>query len=578
MIYRKTNMRTHLLACSFVTLSLLSAGALAQARAPGFSVDRFEPAERGSDWFALESLDFREHGRLGIGVIFDYANRPLVVYDASGDEELAALVEHQLFGHLGGTLALWERVRFGVNLPIALAQAGDGVVASGTDFSSDNATTLGDLRLGADLRLLGHYGDVATVALGARVFVPTGSRDSFTGDGTARFSPRLALAGASGEFVYASHVAMNVRPQDDGFGGSPTGNELAFGAAAGLRIGKNLVVGPELSGTTVVQDGAAFKQQATPLEVLVGGHYRINASWRAGLGVGPGLTRGYGSPALRGLAMLEYFPAIQERAALPPSPPDSDADGIFDGDDACPQEPGVRTDDAATNGCPPKKDTDRDGIFDMDDACPTVAGVRTDHTATNGCPPKVDTDRDGVFDGDDACPHEPGPRTDDPKNNGCPPPPDRDRDGIPNERDACPDAAGPPSEDSKKHGCPLVRIEKGQIKIVEQVKFAYNSEKILPDSEPILNAVLRILEENQDITKVEVHGHTDSKGGDGYNKALSRRRAASVVRWLTVHGVEKDRLASDGFGEEKPIDSNDTEEGRRNNRRVEFHIVGQRTK
>lgn len=565
--------------CLSLAIGLCASSAFAQSRAPGFALDRFDPSERGSDWFVLESLDYREHGRLAVGAVFDYGYKPLVIYDADSGDELSPLVEHQLFAHLGATVALWERVRFGVNLPVALVQGGDGVVAGGTDFSSDNATTLGDLRVSGDVRLAGSYQGPIALSVGARVYAPTGSQDSFTGDGTVRFSPGLAAAGAAGEFVYAARTSFNLRPQDDGFAGAATGHEFAFALALGMRAGENLVLGPELFGSTVVSEGdAVFARRTTPLEVVFGGHYRINPSWRVGLGVGPGLTRGYGAPAVRGLAMLEHFPAVEPRVEPPPPPPDSDGDGIFDRADACPDEPGVRTDDPTTNGCPPRLDQDRDGVFDEEDACPTRPGVRTDDPATNGCPPKVDTDRDGIFDDVDACPTEPGPRTDDPATNGCPPPPDRDRDGIDNEKDACPDAAGPPSEDPKKHGCPLARVEQDQIKIVEQVKFAYNSDKILPESEPIMNAVLRILEEHSDITKVEVHGHTDSRGGDAYNKALSRRRAASVVRWLTVHGIAKERLSSQGFGEEKPIDTNDTDDGRRNNRRVEFHIVARSKK
>lgn len=67
--------------------------------------------------------------------------------------------------------------------------------------------------------------------------------------------------------------------------------------------------------------------------------------------------------------------------------------------------------------------------------------------------------------------------------------------------------------------------------------------------------------------------HPDSRGGPGYNLALSKRRAASVVKWLTDRGIEASRLTSQGFGQTKPIDTNDTSDGRQNNRRVEFNII-----
>ena len=81
-----------------------------------------------------------------------------------------------------------------------------------------------------------------------------------------------------------------------------------------------------------------------------------------------------------------------------------------------------------------------------------------------------------------------------------------------------------------------------------------------------------ILKEHTDITHVSIEGHTDNVGQPAYNLSLSQRRAASVLKWLASHGVEKKRLASQGFGMTKPLDDNATDDGRRNNRRVEFHI------
>jgi OmpA-OmpF porin, OOP family len=71
---------------------------------------------------------------------------------------------------------------------------------------------------------------------------------------------------------------------------------------------------------------------------------------------------------------------------------------------------------------------------------------------------------------------------------------------------------------------------------------------------------------------VRIEGHTDSRGFADLNKKLSAARAASVVRWLVDKGIAADRLTSAGFGPERPIDSNATELGRQNHRRVEFHI------
>ena len=104
------------------------------------------------------------------------------------------------------------------------------------------------------------------------------------------------------------------------------------------------------------------------------------------------------------------------------------------------------------------------------------------------------------------------------------------------------------------------------------MQFATNSDVILHTSDNVLNAVLEIMQSHSEITKLSIEGHTDNRGGGAYNKKLSQRRAASVVKWLTSHGIDASRLSSAGYGAERPIDENSTADGRQRNRRVEFHI------
>ncbi len=87
-----------------------------------------------------------------------------------------------------------------------------------------------------------------------------------------------------------------------------------------------------------------------------------------------------------------------------------------------------------------------------------------------------------------------------------------------------------------------------------------------------MTAVSKILDEHPEITKIGIEGHTDNRGGAAHNKKLSVRRAASVVKWLVAHGIAAGRMSSAGFGMERPLDANDSDEGRQRNRRVEFHI------
>src|SRR5512134_35739 len=134
------------LSCALAaTTTLLSTHVLAQPKADGFALDRFDPSERGSEWFANESLDLRGNMRLAAGLVLDYANKPLALYEPDGDYRVA-IVEHQLFGHVGGALVLSDRFRVGLNLPVAIYQDGRGGTTPDQTFESGNDTTIGDLR------------------------------------------------------------------------------------------------------------------------------------------------------------------------------------------------------------------------------------------------------------------------------------------------------------------------------------------------------------------------------------------------------------------------------------------------
>lgn len=121
-------------------------------------------------------------------------------------------------------------------------------------------------------------------------------------------------------------------------------------------------------------------------------------------------------------------------------------------------------------------------------------------------------------------------------------------------------------------GPPLAQLEKNRITIFEQIQFRTDSAEIVPESEDIVAAVAEILASTPKITRLRIEGHTDNRGSPSTNLELSRRRAASVMAALVARGVSKARLKSSGLGETRPLDSNANDDGRRRNRRVEFHI------
>ena len=579
----------------FLSTCLGAGEARAQGRT-GFAINRFEPAERGSQFFVNDTLDLRGKGRPAFGAVLDYGYKPLVVYDLEGNER-SAIVRHQLFTHLGGGITLADFVRLSANLPIALYQDGENSIVNNEAFKAADKPAVGDVRLAADVALLGKYGDPLVFAAGVRAWIPTGQRSQFTGDGAFRFAPQAMVAGDIDVFTYAARLAIQYRARDDAYAGSSLGSEILGAVGAGLKtLDGKLVIGPEVYASSVFTDSNAFfKTRGTPAEWLFGLHHSIG-DFRVGAGVGGGLTRGYGAPQLRTLLSLEYVASAEcsdrdkdgvcddedackdvpglrnpdpthNGCPAPAAPvPDRDGDGVYDHEDACPDQPGRRRDDPATSGCP---DKDGDGIVDKFDACPDVPGVKDPDPKKNGCPP--DRDGDGVPDAEDACVDVPGVRDPDPKKNGCPP--DTDGDGILDPDDACPKVAGPRNPDPKKNGCPLVYVTEREVKITEQIKFKFDSADILPESDGLLTSIKKVIDEHPELKKIRIEGHTDSVGNADYNKKLSERRAQSVMKWLTDRGVKKERLAAQGFGQDEPIDTNDTDAGRANNRRVAFTIL-----
>lgn len=183
--------------------------------------------------------------------------------------------------------------------------------------------------------------------------------------------------------------------------------------------------------------------------------------------------------------------------------------------------------------------------------------------------PEVDTDHDGVPDIRDLCPLQPGPVELD----GCP---DSDGDGIPDREDRCPHEPGPAEND----GCPvsvdepIVEIEAQRLSLKDSIQFDSGRDTIKKQSFAVLDQVAKLLSEHAELKKISVEGHTDNVGGAAYNKDLSERRAASVVRYLVGKGIARERLSSAGYGFERPVASNETALGRAKNRRVEFRMLG----
>ena len=224
-----------------------------------------------------------------------------------------------------------------------------------------------------------------------------------------------------------------------------------------------------------------------------------------------------------------------------PNRADTDADGLPDGIE-------VNHGTIATN-----PDTDGDGLLDGQEdanANGSMDGRETD-------PRIADTDGGGVPDGYEAQNGtDPLNRADD----------DQDLDTVLNDRDQCPGTAEGTEVDER--GCAVIRAQM----VLPGITFALNSAEILPASERTLNIALQILRDNPD-ARVEVGGHTDNTGARQHNMQLSRARADSVRTWLSTHGIDAGRMSARGYGPTQPAAPNETEEGRAQNRRIEFSRI-----
>lgn len=574
------------------------------ARAQSVALNKFEPAPAGDRMFGVESpyaASFSSQGASGEGnvavhaaVYVDYGHNPYALQRAPSLLEPKAVVGDQLFMHVSLSLALFKRLTLNLSVPAAVVQDGDDPTFNGRTYLSPHAAGFGDLRVAARVRIFGEYNSPFQLGVGGMIWVPVQDQSSYLSDGKVRGMPSLLLGGMTDDIVWSFNAGVQIRSSFE-FDGIAQGTSMHFGAGLAALLGsKNQVqIGPEVRASFVTKE---INRKTTNVELLLGAKYRMFDDLEAGVAAGPGLTVGLGTPDIRFVGMIAYTP--NQKKVID----DRDKDGVPDTEDKCPDEPAARGENAEKPGCPPAKDSDGDGVDDEKDACPNQPGP----VERGGCPAPKDTDGDGVTDDVDACPADKGVPQQDPKKNGCPLPKDTDGDGIMDDKDACPNHAGKASNDPKEHGCPgdtdgdgirddkdacpgekgaadpdphkngcpkAVRVKGDEIIILQQVEFDTGTARIKPVSNALLAEVAGVLKEHPEILKVEVQGHTDNKGAPKLNKGLSGNRADAVTKALIKLGIDKKRLVSKGYGEEKPIADNNTEDGRAKNRRVQFVVI-----
>jgi outer membrane protein OmpA-like peptidoglycan-associated protein len=196
------------------------------------------------------------------------------------------------------------------------------------------------------------------------------------------------------------------------------------------------------------------------------------------------------------------------------------------------------------------KDSDGDGVSDKKDLCPRDKGTWSNH----GCPADIMAQTGtGLTDRDL------------PTNSVK----DTDGDGVPDTEDRCPTVAG----DYENHGCPTIdrSVRRKVEAAATAIEFETGEANIKASSYGEIDQVITILEDYPGYTMV-IEGHTDNVGNPESNMTLSRERAEAVRSYLILRGISAERLVAKGFGDTKPVASNNTEQGRARNRRVVMEL------
>lgn len=422
-------------------------------------------------------------------------------------------------------------VALGLSLPFGVVAA-DRDPDTGAERYRTGDQGLGDLGLHAKIGLRRH------AALAASLWLPTATENAWLGAGATSGQLRLIVEGSRGHWRGALNAGVRVRAGGaaeymDAPSSMPgTGVRLSLGAAlpVGGAVAYSLSPGKvdalAEAWALVPLDGAGY----APIEALAGLKVHLAKASHLTLGGGLGVGPDAGNPDARAFLAIVFEPGRPERSHV-----------IIPDEPAFPRVAKVEEPPPAP---PEETDKDHDGILDMADLCENEAEDFDHIEDTDGCP-ETDVDGDKISDADDKCVTKPETYNHIADDDGCP---DND----------------------------MITFTDGGFETLKPIHFEFDSAIIKPESYPVVRAIADALRQHGQIKKMEVSGHTDSRGSAAYNLDLSRKRAAAVKQFLVDDGIDPARLESEGYGETRPIIDRHTEAAYAKNRRVEFLILDDR--
>jgi outer membrane protein OmpA-like peptidoglycan-associated protein len=586
--------------------ALLGALAVCPVRADdaSFSVDRFRFAPSSTDVLVLAGAEVPSHFTYGAALGMDWA-RSLLIIERSGAK--FDLVGSGFAAQLSGTVAFGGRYEVGAVLPFVLTRS----TASGGLLPAASGAGLEDLVVVPKVALPSWR--ETRFAASMPLTLPIGRKHALLGEGGVTAAPTAIAERDVGPVRVVANLGLALRPARTYYD-LKVGSAILYGVAGEIPFEAGgwgwAALGNVWGEVGLVDSGTGVRPAELDVALRWDGPRGLSATF----GLGTGLIAGYGAPASRVFAMAGWRPRGQAAAAPaaapapPPAPPPEPAPEPAPAPPAVepapppepPPPPPIARDPCAfgekhaPEECP-DLDDDGDGIPNRLDKCPLVPGV----AAFQGCKPpdpcepgqkhapeqcpEADDDGDGILNKVDRCPLVPGLT----EHGGCPDPCapgqkhepeqcpllDDDGDGIPNGEDRCPLVKGLP----EFKGCPPPKavLTAKKIELKEAVYFDSGKASILERSFQLLDDISRILVDNPQVKLVSIEGHTDSTGTAAENLTLSQQRADAVKTFLVRKGVGAERLASKGFGQERPVADNKTDAGRARNRRVEFLVKGE---
>jgi OOP family OmpA-OmpF porin len=604
--------------CLGATLGLFVFTSAASAQAPtpadpadlvrAFNTRRFLPPMDAQGLAVTERAVGLETGDLNLSLMTDFAFDALSqrLVGADGVTRSAAVVDRYTSGQFTLSVGLFGRVTLALSQHLLIISGDLDGEGGAPPYSTDGA---GDTHALVKVIALDSRRSPVGVALALDAsFDVTGVHPLASEGGSPLLTPWLVVDSEweRVELSVNAGYVMRARGSVDAPAGDlvrldpvSVGPELAYRAGVAVRyIPGFLHQTFEALGAVPTAGGA----RGVSLEAISALRLIFNQGSHLTLGAGRGLLEGYADPALRVFMMIAFQPSDPDtdedgipdsRDACPRAAedrdgfedadgcpdPDNDLDGLEDLYDQCPNEPEDKNGCEDDDGCPDQeRDLDRDGIPDDRDECDLMPEDRDSYADQDGCP-DPDNDSDTLADVEDKCPNDPEDFDAHQDADGCPDP-DNDSDGIPDRRDSCPNEPEDKDGFEDSDGCPdgapkpsKVKMGRGRLEVNGVVYFELNRATIKTESYELLLEIAAFINDHEEISSIEVQGHTDTRGDARKNLALSEARAAAVADFLVERGgVRASRLTSKGFGASQPIAPGSSEEAHAKNRRVEFRI------